>query len=106
MSLRAALSRTARWKYWDVVALVAGGVPLTLVLIGFYTGEDFGGLSGPLILIAALLCLIAAAFAWRTGDGRLIAGGCAMIIIPVAVLLPVLLIPLMLFGACVMGDCL
>ena len=85
---------------------MAGGVPLTLVLIGFYTGEDFGGLSGPLILIAALLCPIAAAFAWRTGDGRLIAGGCAMIIIPVAVLLPVLLTPLMLFGACVMGDCL
>lgn len=99
------VSAILAWRHWDRVALVAGGVPLTLFLIGAYTGKDLGGLFYPLILGALLLYMLSAAIAWRSGDGRLIAGGCAMIVIPVALLLPVFFWWIMLLLACVMGDC-
>jgi len=105
VSFRSALRRVARWKYWDVVALIAGGVPPVVLLVAYYGGKDLGGLSGPLILTAVPLYLLSAALAWRRGDGRLIAGGCAMLMIAVILMLPAILASAFLLAVCFTGDC-
>ena len=105
MSLRSALSRFARWKYWDVVALVAGSIPPVLLMVAYYGGKELSGLSGPFILSAVPLYLLSATLAWRRGDGRLIAGGCAMLMFAVVLMLPAILASAFLLAVCFTGDC-
>ncbi|KTE49793.1 MULTISPECIES: hypothetical protein [unclassified Sphingopyxis] len=97
------MNGVARWKHWDMVALVAGAVPLILILLGAYAGVDVTvGFSGYLIIGAVLLYLMGAALAWRQGDGRLIAGGCAMLMIPAVLSIPLIILAI----ACLNGNCL
>ncbi|MBW8296464.1 hypothetical protein [Sphingopyxis sp.] len=105
MSLRSALSRVACWKYWDVVAFVAGSIPPVLLLIAYYGGKHLSRLSGPVVLAAVPLYLLSATLAWRRGDGRLIAGGCAMLMIALILMLPVILASAFLLATCFTGDC-
>ena len=96
------MTAIARWKRWDVVALTSGAVPLILILIAAYTEiKPFGDFSGHVMIGSALLYLVASAFAWKHGDGRLIAGGCAMLIVPAVISFPLI----MLFVACLAGNC-
>lgn len=90
------------WQYWDRVALVAGAIPLILLLTGFYAGEAFGGTTGHLIAGSLVLYFVSAAIAWRSGDGRFIAGGCAMLMVPAILGVPLLVILM----ACLGGNCL
>ncbi len=106
MSVQTTASRIAHWKYWDIVAFVSGGVPPLLLLLSFYGAKDLGGLWGPLFLAAVPLYLLSAVLAWRRGDARLIAGGCATLMIALVLMLPAILASAFLLATCFAGDCL
>jgi len=100
--------RAARWRYWDVLALVAGAVPVLLAMIAsandlYYGGSAiFIGSAGPSFALAALLSvaifLISAAMGWRSGNRWLIAAGGLLQLLSVAP-------SLLLLAGCARGDC-
>jgi len=100
------MRNVARWKHWDVVSLVSGGAPLVIFLILFYGWSDLAGFADELLLASLFVYFASVILAWRHGDGRLIAAGCAMLIIVPVVMLPVLVGAAGLLYSCFRGDCL
>lgn len=96
------MKTVAGWKHWDVVALISGGVPLIVFLSSIYELRIFDSFAGPLVLGSVLLYLVSAALAWRSGDGRMIAGGCGMLLVPAVLSFPLILLAV----ACFAGNCL
>ena len=96
------MRKIASWKHWDVIALVSGGIPLIIFLSSIYELRISDSFAGPLVLGSVLLYLISAALAWRSGDGRLIAGGCGMLLVPAVLSFPLILLSV----ACFAGNCL
>lgn len=103
--MRGSFARLACWPYWDAVALVAGAIPLLILLAGFYLRYNFGGYGVAIAVAAALLYVCGAAFAWRRGDSRMIASGCAMLMIALMLMLPIIIGTAFLLIACFMGNC-
>ncbi|MGN6691701.1 MAG: hypothetical protein ACTHJU_12235 [Sphingopyxis sp.] len=98
----------ARWRYWDVMALVAGAIPIFLALAASAIGLHYGGFmifagsAGSELWLASLLCvaifLIGAVAGWRFGNRWLIASG--------GLLLALCAAPsLLLLAACFNGNC-
>ena len=98
----------ARWRYWDVMAFVAGAVPVLLAMIASANDLHYGGSAifigsaGPSFALAALLSvaifLISAAMGWRFGNRSLIAAGGLLLLLSV--------VPsLLLLAGCARGDC-
>lgn len=98
----------ARWRYWDVLALVAGAVPILLAVIASANDLHYGGSAifvgsaGPSFVLAALLSvailLMSAAMGWRSGNRWLIAAGGLLLLLSA--------VPsLLLLAGCAMGNC-
>jgi hypothetical protein len=103
--LRGSFARFAGWVHWDVIALLAGAIPLLILLAGVYLRYNFGGYGVAIMVAAVLLHVCGAAFAWRRGDGRMIASGCALLMIALILMLPVIIGTAFLLAACLMGNC-
>ena len=80
-----------QWRSWSGVAFAAAAISLMHLILRMYRGEDVLGFPSPLILAALLLFPLCAAFAWRSGDKRLIVSGCVMWIFPALAVLQTLL---------------
>lgn len=98
----------ARWRYWDVLALIAGAFPILLAVIASANELHYGGpaifvgSAGPSFALAALLSvailLTSAAMGWRSGNRWLIAGGGLLLLLGAAP-------SLLLLAGCAMGNC-
>ncbi len=103
--MRGSIARFAGWVRWDAVALVAGGIPLLILLAAIYLQYDFGGYGVAIMTAAALLHVCGAAFAWRRGNGRLIASGCALLMVALMLMLPAIIAAAFMLAACFTGNC-
>ena len=103
--MRGSIARLAGWAHWDAVALVAGGVPLLILLAGIYLQHDFGGYGVAVMAAGVLLHIGSAAFAWRRGNGRLIASGCALLMVALMLMLPAIIVGAFVLAACFTGNC-
>jgi nitrate/nitrite transporter NarK len=98
----------ARWRYWDVLALVAGAVPIFLAVIASANDLHYGGSAifvgsaGASFALAALLSVVvfpmSAAMGWRPGNRWLIAAGGVLLLLSAAP-------SLLLLAGCARGDC-
>lgn len=97
-----------RWRYWDVLAFVAGAMPIALTLFASIAGLHYGGVmifagsAGSGLWLVSLLCvavfLVGAIAGWRSGNHWLIVSG--------GLLLALCAAPsLLLLAACLNGNC-
>ena len=100
MSVRRKPRGSAGWKHWDLAALLAGGVPLIVLLL--FHAEAAPAEINILLLSGALVVFgLGAIFSWRQGDARLAAAGGLLLILALAIASPMIL----LLFACLMGNC-